>query len=248
MPRSHDAVATQCDGRYRSPSEGCVARTDLPDRRQQWLAGLRPRRMAYPKARGEAAQALAETAHWGGYPGTDCRVHSHGKPGARPVTGASAVGPSRPGNRSLHRGWHVRPSAGLHCCDRPFPRSSGDYPAPQGCGVAPHGDDRPDTTRPAPFGNRERWSVSVETDVRVLHTESCRAYLFQMQTNVRRWATGEAGCVPGAGSLARVRVAQLDAGARSSAVLSGQLKAGFKGPLLLSVVLCNKVRSIYSNL
>ncbi len=53
---------------------------NLLDRRQQWLEGLRPRRMAYPKARGEAAQTLEETAHWGGYPGSDCRVHGHGKP------------------------------------------------------------------------------------------------------------------------------------------------------------------------
>jgi len=56
----------------------------------------------------------------------------------------------------------------------------------------------------------------METDVGLLRAESGGERLFEIQTHVRRQVTGEAGCVPGAGSLARLRVAQSDAGAGSS--------------------------------
>ena len=106
--------------------------------------------------------------------------------------------------------------------------------------VLSHTGTPPDATRPAPVGAREGRAIAVETDVGVLRTALRRACLFQMQTDVRRRLTGEAGGVPGAGSLARWRVAQSDAGVGSSAVLSGQLKAAIKGPSLLPVDLCTK--------
>src|SRR5262249_33460570 len=120
-----------------------------------------------------------------------------------------------------------------------FTGSTGDHPAPQRCGVEPHGDDRPDATRPAPFGDREGRSISMETDVGLLRAESGGERLFAIQTNVRRQVTGEAGCVPGSGSLARLRVAQSDAGAGSPSVLCGQLKKRFKGLLHLLLDSCN---------
>ena len=56
-----------------------------------------------------------------------------------------------------------------------------------------------------------------------------------VETDVRRRVAGEAGGVPGAGSLARVRIAASDAEVGSSAVLSRQLQAGIKGSSLLPV-------------
>lgn len=61
-----------------------------------------------------------------------------------------------------------------------------------------------------------------------------------VRTDVRLPIKGRAGSGAGAGSLDCLRVAQSDAVTGSSAVLSGQLKAGFKGPLLLPVDSCNR--------
>jgi hypothetical protein len=82
--------------------------------------------------------------------------------------------------------------------------------------------------------------MCLETNVRLLRAESRGEYLFQIQTDIRGPIAGEAGGGTEAGSFAGVRVAESNAGTGSSAVLSRQLKAGFKGPLLLSVDLCNK--------
>jgi hypothetical protein len=63
--------------------------------------------------------------------------------------------------------------------------------------------------------------------------------VIQQQVDMRRLLEGEAGCVPGTGSLSGMRVAQSDAGTGSSSVLCGPLKAGGKGPLHLLLDSCN---------
>ena len=55
---------------------------------------------------------------------------------------------------------------------------------------------------------------------------------------------GRSGMSPGAGSVAGVRVAQSDAGIGSASVLSAELKAGGKGPLLLLVYSCNNAATM----
>lgn len=72
------------------------------------------------------------------------------------------------------------------------------------------------------------WFATVlekDNALRTRRETRCRRVLLKRSMwSVRRTAAGEAGCVPRAGGLAGLRVAQSDARTGPSAVLSGQLK------------------------